>query len=143
MTTALAGPRTRAVPTGLISIGRTALRLPGRLVLLLLRGYQRYISPMTPQTCRYYPSCSQYAVIAVQRHGVLRGGRLAAWRLLRCHPWTPGGVDDVPESLPRRRQPALQQHGSRDDRHADCSVPGSMVETVRQNPTTVGRTDLS
>lgn len=72
------------------------MRLPARLVLLLLRGYQRFISPMTPPTCRFYPSCSQYAVIAVTRHGLLRGTWLAARRLLRCHPWNPGGVDDVP-----------------------------------------------
>lgn len=78
------------------------LRLPARGVLLLLRGYQRFISPMTPPTCRFYPSCSQYAVIAVTRHGVLRGTALAAWRVLRCNPWNPGGVDDVPPARPHR-----------------------------------------
>ena len=62
----------------------------------LLRGYQLFISPMTPPTCRFYPSCSQYAVIALQRHGALRGTYLAVWRVLRCNPWNPGGVDDVP-----------------------------------------------
>lgn len=76
---------------------RGLVRLPGQLLLLLLRFYQRVISPMTPPTCRFYPSCSSYAVTAVTRHGALRGAWLAARRLLRCHPWSPGGVDDVPE----------------------------------------------
>ena len=75
---------------------RGIVRAPARLLLLLLKGYQRFISPMTPPTCKFYPSCSQYAVIAVQRHGAIRGTGLAAWRVLRCNPWNLGGVDDVP-----------------------------------------------
>jgi uncharacterized protein len=75
---------------------RALVQLPRRLVVLLLRGYRAVISPMYGPTCRFYPSCSEYALIAVERHGVLRGGRLAAWRLLRCNPWNPGGVDTVP-----------------------------------------------
>jgi len=62
----------------------------------LLLFYQRVISPMTPPTCRYYPSCSQYALTAIQRFGPIKGTWLAVRRLLRCHPWTPGGVDHVP-----------------------------------------------
>lgn len=76
---------------------RLVVRLPGLGVLALLRFYQRWISPMRPPTCKYYPSCSQYAVIAIGRHGLLRGAALATWRLLRCNPWSRGGVDDVPE----------------------------------------------
>jgi uncharacterized protein len=78
------------------------LRAPRRLLVLLVRGYQRFISPMTPPTCRFYPSCSSYAVTAIERHGVFRGGAMAAWRLLRCNPWNPGGVDDVPPVGHRR-----------------------------------------
>ncbi|MGZ4749428.1 MAG: membrane protein insertion efficiency factor YidD [Oryzihumus sp.] len=75
----------------------TRVRRLGRLpVLLALRFYQRVISPWTAPSCRYYPSCSQYAVVAIERHGVVRGGWLALRRLGRCHPWTPGGVDHVP-----------------------------------------------
>ena len=74
----------------------TILRLPALFLLLVLRGYQRFISPLTPPTCKFYPSCSQYAVIAVRRHGALYGTRLAVWRLLRCNPWNLGGIDDVP-----------------------------------------------
>lgn len=58
-----------------------------------LKLYQRAISPLLPQQCRYYPSCSEYAVQAVGGFGILRGTVLAAWRLLRCNPWSHGGVD--------------------------------------------------
>jgi uncharacterized protein len=60
-----------------------------------LRFYQRWISPGLPRRCKYHPSCSQYAVDAVKRFGILRGSLLAAWRLLRCNPWSDGGVDFV------------------------------------------------
>jgi uncharacterized protein len=71
----------------------TVLRM---LLVALIRSYQAVVSPMTGPSCRYYPSCSQYALVAVQRHGPLRGSWLAAKRLARCHPWAAGGVDDVP-----------------------------------------------
>jgi uncharacterized protein len=67
-----------------------------RPLILLIRGYQRWISPMLPPVCRFYPSCSQYAVEAITAHGPLRGVGLAVRRLLRCHPWHPGGLDPVP-----------------------------------------------
>lgn len=60
-----------------------------------IRVYQRVVSPAIPQRCRYYPSCSTYAAQAIGRYGILRGVVLAAWRLLRCNPWSPGGVDPV------------------------------------------------
>ena len=78
---------------------RFVRRLPMLVLVGLIRGYQSVISPMTGPTCKYYPSCSQYALVAIRRHGVLRGVRLAVWRLLRCNPWSKGGVDDVPEAL--------------------------------------------
>lgn len=61
----------------------------------LLRAYKWAISPMLPPSCRYVPSCSEYAAEAVERCGVLRGGAMAAWRLLRCHPFARGGYDPV------------------------------------------------
>jgi putative membrane protein insertion efficiency factor len=64
-------------------------------VLVLLRGYQRWISPAFGQRCRYYPSCSEYAVQAVRDFGILRGLVLAGWRLLRCNPLSHGGFDPV------------------------------------------------
>ncbi|MCL3860755.1 membrane protein insertion efficiency factor YidD [Actinotalea sp. K2] len=88
-------------------------RLPGAVILGLLRFYQVFISPLSGPTCRYYPSCSQYAVTAVRRHGALRGTWLALRRLGRCHPWTAGGVDDVPPA--RDPRTSARSDGS-DDR---------------------------
>jgi putative membrane protein insertion efficiency factor len=75
---------------------RRLVRLPRWLVVQLLRGYRAVVSPLYGPTCRFYPSCSAYALTAVERYGVIRGGRLAVWRVLRCNPWNPGGVDPVP-----------------------------------------------
>jgi uncharacterized protein len=60
-----------------------------------VRFYQRFVSPAIPQRCKYHPSCSEYAVTAIRRYGILRGLVLAGWRLLRCNPWSHGGVDFV------------------------------------------------
>ncbi len=62
----------------------------------LIRFYQRWVSPYTPASCRFYPSCSEYAAEAISRYGVVWGGWLAVRRLLRCHPLHPGGYDPVP-----------------------------------------------
>ena len=67
------------------------------LLVGLIRLYQFALSPLFPRACRFYPSCSQYALVAVRERGVLAGGWLALLRLARCHPWHPGGIDDVPE----------------------------------------------
>jgi putative membrane protein insertion efficiency factor len=67
-----------------------------RALLLMIRGYQRGISPFLPPACRYTPTCSEYAAEAIRRHGSARGGWLAARRLLRCHPWGGSGYDPVP-----------------------------------------------
>lgn len=65
-------------------------------VLAPVRIYQRLISPLLPASCKFYPSCSAYAVMAVQTNGPIRGIGQAAWRLMRCHPWSLGGVDFPP-----------------------------------------------
>lgn len=70
------------------------------LLISLLRGYKFLISPLLPPACRFYPTCSGYAVEAVERFGVLRGTWLAIKRVLRCHPWHPGGYDPVPSLEP-------------------------------------------
>lgn len=67
-----------------------------RLFLALIDIYQKYISPFKGQTCRFYPSCSEYSKIAIHRHGVVRGTILGLKRLLKCHPFNPGGHDPVP-----------------------------------------------
>jgi uncharacterized protein len=70
-----------------------------------IRVYQRAISPALPARCKYHPSCSEYAVQAVRRYGVLRGVVLAGWRLLRCNPWSHGGVDFVEDQTLFRTRP--------------------------------------
>lgn len=75
------------------------------LLLLLVRGYRRLVSPLLPARCRFHPTCSAYAEEALRRHGV-RGAWLAVRRVARCHPFNPGGVDPVPDVVaghePRR-----------------------------------------
>ncbi|MEU8083367.1 membrane protein insertion efficiency factor YidD [Micromonospora sp. NPDC049101] len=80
------------------------LRTTGARVLIApIIAYRRWISPALPARCRFYPSCSAYAQEAIVRHGALRGATLAVRRLLRCHPFHPGGHDPVPEPGGRRR----------------------------------------
>ncbi len=76
-----------------MSAARTAVVLPIRL-------YRRTLSPLLAPRCRYHPSCSTYAMTAIERYGILRGGWLAGWRLLRCNPWSLGGFDPVPDLAP-------------------------------------------
>jgi putative membrane protein insertion efficiency factor len=66
------------------------------VALKLIRGYQKVISPMLPPSCRFQPTCSEYGYEAIQKHGIIRGGALAFWRLLRCNPLCKGGYDPVP-----------------------------------------------
>jgi len=68
----------------------------GRLAALLVRGYQLTLGKYLPSRCRFYPSCSEYAVEALRTNGLLVGGFQTAWRLLRCAPWSDGGFDPVP-----------------------------------------------
>ena len=65
--------------------------------VLLFRAYKRLVSPLLPPACRFYPTCSEYAAQAIAKHGLARGGILAAKRLIKCNPLHPGGVDPVPE----------------------------------------------
>jgi putative membrane protein insertion efficiency factor len=69
--------------------------------------YQRAISPALPASCKYHPSCSRYAVSAIRRYGILRGSVLAGWRLLRCNPWSHGGVDLVSDQTIFRTPPDM------------------------------------
>ena len=83
--------------------------LPRNAMLALLHGYRATISHVYGDVCKYYPSCSAYAVGAVQQHGAAKGAVLSAARIARCHPWAAGGIDDVPPH--RRFSYDLTPHG--------------------------------
>ena len=74
-----------------------------RLLIRLVRFYQKGISPLKPPCCKYIPTCSQYAVEALERFGALKGTALAVWRILRCNPFSRGGYDPVPEKKKKAR----------------------------------------
>lgn len=99
------------------------------LLVGLVRAYQLIVSPWFAPRCKYYPSCSSYAVTALRTHGALRGTALATWRLLRCNPWSLGGVDHVP---PRgdARAPAGCDHPSADPLSTSRGAQASDVPTT-------------
>ena len=72
-------------------------------VIKLIKFYRRRISPLFPPQCKYYPTCSQYAVTAIERFGLFKGGLLAVWRILRCNPFSNGGMDLVPEKKEKNK----------------------------------------
>ena len=76
-----------------------------RLLLGLIAGYRYLLSPLLGPSCRFYPTCSVYAGEAIETHGALKGSWLAVKRILKCHPWHPGGVDPVPPAEPRHDAP--------------------------------------
>jgi len=86
---------------------RSLLSLP---LVVVIRAYQVLLSPLTGPTCRFYPSCSSYAVTALTRFGPLRGSWLSIRRLARCHPWNPGGVDRVPERTAKPSSTKAHHH---------------------------------
>ncbi|MCI7804059.1 MAG: membrane protein insertion efficiency factor YidD [Oscillospiraceae bacterium] len=69
------------------------------LLMGLIKFYKKFISPLFPPCCKYYPTCSSYAFEAVKKFGFFRGGWLAVWRILRCNPWSMGGIDYVPDKF--------------------------------------------
>ncbi len=77
------------------------LLVPRNVCVIILRVYRTLISPLYGDVCRYYPSCSHYALNAIQAHGVLKGIWLGSLRIARCHPWAAGGIDDVPQNTRR------------------------------------------
>ncbi|MDY0207894.1 MAG: membrane protein insertion efficiency factor YidD [Pseudomonas sp.] len=74
-----------------------------QVLIAIIRGYQYFISPLLGHNCRFHPSCSTYAIEALQEHGALKGSYLGVRRLLRCHPWHPGGYDPVPTSCKHKK----------------------------------------
>lgn len=112
------------------------LRLwPRRILMALVRGYQLTLSVLIGRQCRFYPTCSHYSMTALERFGARRGLLLTLKRLVRCHPWNPGGVDEVPE-VDLHGHPVTQAP-SRADNHVQCAaaesrLPGSA--TTKPDP---------
>ena len=111
--------------------------IPALVLIAPIRFYQRFISRYTPPSCRYYPCCSSYAITALRTRGAVVGTALTAWRLLRCNPWSAGGVDHVPlTGWPRRErdEPAAsctsvpQTDGHDRSRPADAGTVESLVD---------------
>jgi putative membrane protein insertion efficiency factor len=86
----------------------TIALLPRNVCVVVLRAYRAVISPLYGNVCRYHPSCSRYALEAIQQYGVARGSAMGAWRIARCNPWAAGGIDDVPD---RRRPYPISRFG--------------------------------
>jgi len=107
------------------------------LALGLIWFYRNCITPWTPQTCRYYPTCSSYAEQAIRSHGPIRGGWLAVRRVGRCHPWAPGGVDHVPPSQRERREQREAAEGST-NAAADDSTSASTSASPAAPSTSTG-----
>jgi putative membrane protein insertion efficiency factor len=86
----------RSVGAGFVgAVAGSVMRVPGLLGIGLVWLYRLTLGALFPTTCKYHPSCSEYAVQALRRHGLVRGSLLAGWRLLRCNPWSRGGFDPV------------------------------------------------
>lgn len=110
--TAAVVPRPSGVTLGsaLRRLGTVFWNLPRNILILLLMAYRKVVSPLYGQVCRFFPSCSAYALEAITVHGAVKGIWLAARRLLRCHPWNAGGVDHVPaghREWPAGRTPTI------------------------------------
>jgi uncharacterized protein len=110
--TAAVVPRPSVATPGpaLRRLGTVAWNLPRNTLILLLMAYRKVISPLYGQVCRFFPSCSAYALEAITVHGAVKGSGLAVRRLLRCHPWNAGGVDHVPaghREWPADRTPTI------------------------------------
>jgi uncharacterized protein len=75
-----------------------------KIMLKFIRFYQLALSPLKPPTCRFYPTCSHYGLEAIKKHGALKGGWLTLKRILKCHPFHPGGIDFVPEEWPKKQK---------------------------------------
>ena len=97
-----------------------------RVTIYLLRGYKWAISPMFLPSCRYVPTCSEYAMEAVERYGVVVGGFKTLLRLLRCHPFVKGGYDPVVRTTNDRFQPALSEHSESKGPATSCHHQGAI-----------------
>ncbi len=108
-----------------------------KILIAPIRFYQRFITPYTPASCRYYPTCSAYAVTALRTRGAVVGTGLTIWRLLRCNPWSDGGIDHVP-AKGRRSQASVDAMPEHDhDQHAG-GVDGTFADGDRERDDNAG-----
>ncbi|MCW2776341.1 MAG: hypothetical protein JWN17_66 [Frankiales bacterium] len=108
-----------------------------RVLLVLVRSYRRWVSPLTPPHCRFAPSCSTYALEALQVHGAGRGSWLSLRRLARCHPFHPGGHDPVPPARERPTRRSTTRRGRASatmDPHRPALHPPAPLRTSRSSP---------
>ena len=110
----------------LAAFGRVWRPLPQRALIAIVRFYRFFLSPWLGSACRFEPTCSHYALEALERHGALGGSLLTGYRLLRCHPWCAGGHDPVPATAPRLFTSLLRP---RRGRHADPADPAASTST--------------
>ncbi|MGW6599154.1 membrane protein insertion efficiency factor YidD [Streptomyces sp. NPDC055036] len=104
-------------------------------LLALIKLYQWTISPLLGPVCRYYPSCSHYGYTAIDRHGAVKGTALTAWRILRCNPWSPGGVDHVPpRERPRWHESLRNAWRGRKGGHSAAGVPSGGLAPDTPSP---------
>ena len=106
-------------------VRRVLRRVTTAPLLALIWCYQHLISPMTPPSCRFYPSCSTYAATSLRRFGLIRGSWLTIRRLLRCNPWNPGGVDHVPHSERDRESDPVTGRARRSHQSEPPVVPST------------------
>lgn len=88
-----------------------------KILIWLIGGYRWFISPLFPPSCRFTPTCSQYAIESIERFGTIKGSYLATIRILRCHPFHPGGYDPVPEICGSHDRQAIDEERPPGDRH--------------------------
>lgn len=108
------------------------MRLPQSLLVGTVRAYRLLLKPWIGNSCRFEPSCSAYALQALQQHGALRGAALTGWRLLRCHPWCQGGCDPVPHNAAAPLQGIFSRLLTRGAPSTPAAVPG--VSQLHKNP---------
>ena len=114
------------------------VRLPRVVLVGLVRGYRLLLSPWVGQSCRFAPTCSVYAIQALEKHGAVIGTGLAGWRILRCNPWCHGGCDEVPDNMPWQRDKASPSAGifTRLLPRDPGSVPAAVTPTTAANDIT-------
>ena len=105
-----------------------------RFLVLLIRGYQRVLSPLIGPVCRFSPSCSQYMLVCIQRFGAFRGVWLGTRRLARCHPFHPGGLDLPPNARPDAQQNAPCEHAAAHQAYDCASQPALRARNFERTP---------